>query len=54
MTNGGGSATEQLLAAGREALSRGAWEKARESFEAALRDQETPAALEGLSWAACG
>jgi LuxR family transcriptional regulator, maltose regulon positive regulatory protein len=52
MTNGGGGATEQLLAAGHQALSRGAWEEARESFEAAIRDRESPAALEGLSWAA--
>jgi LuxR family transcriptional regulator, maltose regulon positive regulatory protein len=51
MTNGGGCATGQLLEVGRRALSRGAWEEAREAFQAALRDRETPAALEGLSWA---
>jgi DNA-binding NarL/FixJ family response regulator len=38
--------------AGRAALSRGAWQEARASFEAALSDGETAAALEGLSWAA--
>jgi tetratricopeptide (TPR) repeat protein len=43
---------ERLVEAGRAALSRGAWEEARESFEAAIRDGETAAALEGLSWAA--
>ena len=52
MTDGGGGATEQLVEAGRDALARGAWEEARESFQAALRDRETPEALEGLSWAA--
>jgi LuxR family transcriptional regulator, maltose regulon positive regulatory protein len=52
MTNRGGEATGQLLEVGREALSRGAWEEARESFEAAIRERETAAALEGLSWAA--
>jgi LuxR family transcriptional regulator, maltose regulon positive regulatory protein len=48
VTSGSRSAA---IGAGREALSRGAWEKARVSFEAALREGETPAALEGLSWA---
>ena len=52
MTDGGGGATEQLVEAGHDALARGAWEEARESFQAALRDRETPGALEGLSWAA--
>jgi uncharacterized protein HemY len=47
MTKGGGGATEQLLEAGRTALSRGAWEEARESFEAAIRERETPEALRG-------
>ena len=42
-------ATEQLLEVGHQALSRGAWEEARESFEAAIRDRESPEALEGLS-----
>ncbi|HEX5881418.1 MAG TPA: hypothetical protein VF468_24340 [Actinomycetota bacterium] len=52
MTDGGGGATEQLVEAGHDALARGAWEEARESFQAALRDRETSGALEGLSWAA--
>ena len=39
------------VAAGREALSRGAWADARESFEAALRAEETGEACEGLGWA---
>jgi ATP/maltotriose-dependent transcriptional regulator MalT len=40
------------LSAGREALARGAWGEARACFEAALRDEETPEALEGLGMAA--
>jgi uncharacterized protein HemY len=39
------------LAEGRAALDRGAWEDAREAFEAALAEGETPEALEGLGWA---
>lgn len=39
------------LEVGREALGRGAWEEARAAFEAALREGETPEALEGLGWA---
>jgi LuxR family maltose regulon positive regulatory protein len=39
------------LEEGRAALNRGAWESAREAFEAALRESETPDALEGLGWA---
>ena len=38
--------------AGDEALARGAWTEAREAFEAALRERETPEALEGLGLAA--
>jgi LuxR family transcriptional regulator, maltose regulon positive regulatory protein len=38
--------------AGRAALARGAWAEARASFEAALAEEETAEALEGLSWAA--
>ncbi|QBI20096.1 LuxR family transcriptional regulator [Egibacter rhizosphaerae] len=38
------------LAAGRDALARGAWEHARTSFESVLEQGENPAALEGLSW----
>ena len=37
--------------AGHAALRRGAWSEARASFEAALREEETAEALEGLSWA---
>jgi LuxR family maltose regulon positive regulatory protein len=37
--------------AGQAALARGAWSEARASFEAALREEETAEALEGLSWA---
>ncbi len=40
------------LEAGQEALSRAAWEEARAHFEAVLEREETPEALEGLSWAA--
>ena len=39
-------------AAGEEALSRGAWEEARQAFEVALGSRETPEALEGLALAA--
>ena len=41
-----------LLDIGLEALAAGSWAQARTSFEAALRDQESPEVLEGLSWAA--
>jgi len=40
------------LAIGDEPLSRGAWADARGAFEAALRERETPEALEGLALAA--
>jgi LuxR family maltose regulon positive regulatory protein len=40
------------LRAGRAALARGAWAEARASFEAALGEEESAEALEGLSWAA--
>jgi LuxR family transcriptional regulator, maltose regulon positive regulatory protein len=40
------------VAAGRAALSRGAWPEARAHFLGALSVRERPAALEGLSWAA--
>lgn len=40
------------LAAGRAALTRGAWSEARARFLDALAVHEAPAALEGLSWAA--
>jgi DNA-binding NarL/FixJ family response regulator len=43
---------DDLVAAGREALSRGAWEDARAKFEAAVAHEETPEAQEGLGMAA--
>jgi hypothetical protein len=43
---------EPAVAAGQGALARGAWEEARAAFESALAQEETPEALEGLSWAA--
>jgi LuxR family transcriptional regulator, maltose regulon positive regulatory protein len=55
-TYGGFMAEDALvdddLAAGRAALSRGSWSEARARFLGALGVRETPAALEGLSWAA--
>ena len=39
------------VAAGREALSRGAWTDARDRFDAAVRAEESGEALEGLGWA---
>lgn len=44
--------TEQLLAAGWDALRGGDWREARGCFEAALASRESPEALEGLGWAA--
>ena len=41
-----------LLDAGLKALADGSWIEARASFDGALREVETPEALEGLSWAA--
>ncbi|WP_432885896.1 LuxR C-terminal-related transcriptional regulator [Kribbella sp. CA-245084] len=43
--------TEDFLAAGRAALTRGAWSAARGQFERALETATTAEALEGLSWA---
>src|SRR5688572_4436786 len=40
------------LQAGQDALARWNWEEARACFEAALREDETPEALEGLGMAA--
>lgn len=40
------------IGAGHQALAQGAWAKARACFEAALEEEETPEALEGLSWSA--
>jgi ATP/maltotriose-dependent transcriptional regulator MalT len=42
---------QSQIAAGHEALSRGAWPSAREHFEAALADRESAEAWEGLGWA---
>src|SRR5262249_45423055 len=41
------------LHAGQLALGRAAWQEARGLFEAALIEEETPEALEGLGAAAC-
>jgi DNA-binding NarL/FixJ family response regulator len=49
--DGTGNQTEVLLAAGWQALAAGAWEDARASFGAALEQEETAPALEGLGWA---
>jgi LuxR family maltose regulon positive regulatory protein len=43
---------DDLLTRGREALGRGAWSDARDSFERAVALSETPDALEGLGTAA--
>jgi LuxR family transcriptional regulator, maltose regulon positive regulatory protein len=40
------------LEAGKAALTRGAWVDARSNFQAAARAEESPEALEGLSWSA--
>jgi hypothetical protein len=40
------------LVSGREALGGGAWAEARAHFEAAVADEESPEALEGLGVAA--
>jgi DNA-binding NarL/FixJ family response regulator len=42
---------QDSLAAGTEALRRGAWREARDAFEAALERGESGEALEGLGWA---
>lgn len=39
---------QDFVARGREALLRGAWSEARDHFERALAEKETPDALEGL------
>jgi tetratricopeptide (TPR) repeat protein len=44
--------SDDHLSAGYEALTRGAWDEASAFFEAALRGEETPQALEGLGMAA--
>lgn len=40
---------EQQLAAAHEALTAGAWIIARDSFRAALDEEESPEALSGLA-----
>ena len=47
-----GDQTLDPLEAGWQALAAGAWEEARVHFVAALRQEETAAALEGLGWTA--
>ena len=47
-----GPAQRDLRLEGGEALRRGAWAEAREHLEAALRERDTPQALEGLGMAA--
>ena len=47
-----GDQTIDPLAAGWRALTAGEWEEARVHFEAALRQEESAAALEGLGWTA--
>ncbi len=42
---------EPALAAGHEALRRGAWDQARGHFEAAVEIEPSGEALEGLGWA---
>jgi hypothetical protein len=46
------SSTSSTYRRGAEALARGSWLDAREAFEAALCEEETAAALEGLGLAA--
>ena len=43
--------SRELLDEARGALDRGEWERARELFEAALDESESPDAWEGLGWA---
>jgi len=45
------SAIQDPVEAGKEALAQGAWNDARERFEAALASGETAEAWEGLGWA---
>ena len=47
-----GPVRRDLVLDGGEALRRGAWVEAREYFQGALRERETPQALEGLGMAA--
>lgn len=41
----------EMLDAGRQALARGAWEKARDLFQTQIEKRESAEALEGLGWA---
>jgi LuxR family transcriptional regulator, maltose regulon positive regulatory protein len=52
VSNDGLSPRTDVLSAGHEALALGHWAEARAAFEAALAQQETPEALEGLGLAA--
>ena len=47
-----GGVSQDALVAGWSELRQAHWEAARERFQAALEVEETPEALEGLSWAA--
>ena len=46
--------TQDSLAAGADALRRGAWSEARDQYEAALAAEESAEAWEGLGWAGYG
>jgi LuxR family transcriptional regulator, maltose regulon positive regulatory protein len=52
MESGSSSAAGKLLRRGEEALLRGAWREARESFEAVLAEADSPEALIGAGVAA--
>jgi ATP/maltotriose-dependent transcriptional regulator MalT len=52
MSENSTSAVADLLDAGWQALASGAWAEARTAFEAAVLQEESAAALEGLGWAA--
>ena len=49
---GSSSSAAGRLESGQLALSEGRWDEARASFEAALGDEETPEAHEGVAWSA--
>lgn len=50
MRPGEQSRSSASIEAGRQHLAQATWEEARTCFEAALKEEETPEALEGLSW----
>jgi LuxR family transcriptional regulator, maltose regulon positive regulatory protein len=52
MPKAGRETAPDPLAVGWNQLAEGDWDGARASFEAAVADEESPEALEGLSWAA--